>query len=362
MDNFFAVLGSDLALIKKEAANLVREVAGEHADEFTLDICETNDSVTADAAITAAINSIKTPAFMGMMKSVWLKNFPFEEEGGKGATDSLSQKISLLGEIIDAGLPSDINLIVSGSGSDLRKSFFKICKKHAQKLLVIDQPKISDKDWVQKVRSTIETYAKEKGLKLQHDALEHLINVFGVNTACIENELEKIVCYCGEGSISRSQILDICHGDREAEFYAYGSALCARDLNACFVALKRLFVNGKDESSVAIGILSQAANAMRQMLQMKLFMSICKVNAARVPDTLKNLSPLLRARLEKCSPDILVANPYAMKYKAIDAERYTGKEIVEAIHHLTDAYLKSVSTNSSRQLLLEYVALKIIKK
>lgn len=364
MDNVFAILGSDEALIKKEADSIAKKVAGEHADEFTLDVCETSDTVSATDALTQAINSIQTPAFMGMTKTVWLKNFPFDQEGTKTSKDALNVNLRMLSDMIAKGIPNDVNLIMSGTGSDSRKSFFKTCKKAASKnMQVLDQPKITDRDWQEKVKRIIKTSAKEKGLNLANDAIEHLMSVFGVNTASIENELEKIFCFCGEKSpISKADIYEICHGDREAEFYAFGSALGARDLNTALLSLKRLFVNGKDESSIAMGVLAQTSNTFRQMLQVKLFMGITRSNAYSIVNVIKNPPANLKERLMSTCPDVFKGNPFAMKFKAQDAEKYSGKEIVNAIHLITNAYKKAVSSGCSRQLLLEHIALQIVQK
>jgi len=364
MDNVFAILGSDDALIKKEADAVVQRVAGSDADEFTLDVCEASDSVSPLDALVQAVNSIQTPAFMGMTKTVWLKNFPFDQEGTKSSKDALNVNLRLLSALIEKGIPDDVNFVMSGSGSDSRKSFFKLCKKVAAKnMQILDQPKITDRDWQEKVKRIIQNSAREKGLNLANDTIEHLMSVFGVNTASIENELEKIFCFCGEKSpITKADIYEICHGDREAEFYAFGSALGARDLNTALLSLKRLFVNGKDESSIAMGVLAQTANTFRQMLQVKLFMGITRTNPYTIVNTVKSPPAALKARLMATCPDVFKGNPFAMKFKAQDADKYSGKEIVKAIHLITNAYKKAVSSGCSRQLLLEHIALQIVQK
>jgi len=48
------------------------------------------------------------------------------------------------------------------------------------------------------------------------------------------------------------------------------------------------------------------------------------------------------------------------EFKAQDAEKYSGKEIIRAIHIITDAYRKAVSSSCPRQLLLEHIALQIV--
>ncbi len=363
MENIFAILGNDQALIKREAEKMVRNVAGENADEFTLDICEVNDSVTPLDAIQETLNSINTPAFMGLVKTVWLKNFPFDLESPKTSKDPVAVAIRTLADLVSKGIPEDVRFIVSGFNVDSRKMFFKACKKSVKNLQILDQPKITDRDWQDRIRSIIKDMSAEKGLRLHPSAIEHLLNVFGVNTAQINNELEKIICYCGSDIVvHKDDIVDICFGSREAEFYAFGSALSARNLDASLIALHRLFSNSKDETSVSIGILAQAANAFRQMLQVKLFMSICRTNGHGMMGALKNLPQNKIERLRKVCPDVLAANPYAMKFKALDAEKFTGKEIINAIHILTDISIKSVSTNCSRRLLLEQAAITIVKQ
>jgi DNA polymerase III delta subunit len=364
VENVYAILGSDSAMISKRAQLVVKAVAGENADEFSLDICEVGDKVSPIKGLSLVLESIQTPPFLAGCKTIWLKNFPFDLEGPKSAKDEFNVLLRLLSDEIQSGLPDDINLILSGCGIDCRKSFYKTLKSSlsAQSLEIFEQPKITDRNWQQAVRQTIKMIASENKLNLANDAVEHLLNVFGVNTGCIENELAKISCYCGELSpIRQRDILDISRGDRETEFYAFGSALGQRNLNDAMYSIKRLFNHSKDDS-VAIGILTQASNSFRLMLQVKLFMGITKCNAYSLGATLKSLNPQLKERAERSCPLVLSGNAYMLKFKAEDAARYSGAELVSAIHILTDASCKCVSATVPRRLLLEHVALQIIQK
>ena len=364
MNNVFAILGSDAALISKRAQILVSTVAGQDADEFSLDICAMGDKVSPIKALSLVLESIQTPPFMGLTKTIWLKDFTFDLEGPKTSKDEVNIQLRLLSSAISAGIPSDVNLVISGVGTDYRKSFYKTIKKSlpSNAIDLFDQPKITDRNWQQLVRQTIKMIADEKKLNLANDTVTHLINVFGVNTGNIENELEKISCFCGDLSpIRRSDILDISHGDRETEFYAFGSALGQRDLNQAMYSIKRLFNHSKDDS-VAVGILAQASNSFRLMLQVKLFMGITRSNAFTLGRVLQTLSSSQRARAEKSCPLVLSGNSYMLKFKAEDANKFTGAELVSAIHILTDASCKCVSATVPRRLLLEHVALQIIQK
>ena len=364
LSNVFAILGSDASLISKHAQILVSSIVGQDADEFSFDVCEMGDKVSPVKALSLVLGSIQTPPFMGLTKTIWLKDFSFELEGPKTSKDEVNVLLRLLSKAIEDGIPTDVNLIISGAGTDYRKSFYKTIKKSlpAQSVTLFDQPKITDKNWQQLVRQTIKTIADEKNLNLANDTVTHLLNSFGVNTGSIENELEKISCFCGDLSPIRcADILDISHGDRETEFYAFGSALGQRDLNSAMYSIKRLFNHSKDDS-VAVGILAQASNSFRLMLQVKLFMGITKSNSYSIGQSLKTLSSSLRARTEKCCPLVLSGNPYMMKFKAEDANKFTGSELVSALHILTDASCKCVSATVPRRLLLEHVALQIIQK
>ena len=364
MNNVYVILGSDAALISKRANALVSTVAGNDVDEFSLDICEMGDKISSAKALSLVLESIQTPPFMGLTKTIWLKDFTFDLEGPKTSKDEVNILLRLLSTAISDGIPTDLNLIISGAGTDYRKSFYKTIKKTLapESISLFDQPKITDKNWQQLVRQTIKMIAEEKQLNLANDAVTHLLNVFGVNTGNIENELEKISCFCGELSPIRcSDILDISHGDRETEFYAFGGALGQRDLNQAMYSIKRLFNHSRDDS-VAIGILAQASNSFRLMLQVKLFMGITRSNAYGVIQSLKTLSVADRGRIEKCCPLVLSGNPYMMKFKAEDASKFSGAELVSAIHILTDASCKCVSATVPRRLLLEHVALQIIQK
>lgn len=98
------------------------------------------------------------------------------------------------------------------------------------------------------------------------------------------------------------------------------------------------------------------------MLQVKLFMGITRATPHNVPNVIKSLSGDQKERVMKSCASVLSGNPFMMKFKAIEANNYSGAELVTAIHLLADACCKVVSSSIPKQLLLEHLALQIIQK
>lgn len=361
-DNIHILMGSDELRIKKEAEKVAVQIAGADADDFSLDICETGDKTPAETALANAINSIQTPGFMGVTKTVWLKNFPLDNEPPKTDKSSYNRLFTTLLSYLESGIPDDVKLLISAHNPDLRKRFAKAAKK--QRLTVFDQPKISDRDWQSKVRPIIQDTAVELGLKLANETLEYLLQIVGVNTGLIRSELEKIQAFVGETNqpLRIADIREISHGHREAEFWAFSTAIGNRDLPEAMISLQRLLGNNKDAAGAIIGILTMAGNTVRQLLQAKLFMQICKCRPEQVPNLLKQPPASVKSRVEKACADLFSMNPWAVKFKAQEAARYSGKELVDAIGIVTDAYVRAVTSQTNPVLLMEQVAIKIITK
>src|SRR2546423_15116429 len=86
--NIRAIVGSDEARVKREAAELAKKLAPAEAGEFGLEIIDgAADKVDgAPTPIRSTIAALQTLPFFGGGKLVWLKNANFLFPGGEGKT------------------------------------------------------------------------------------------------------------------------------------------------------------------------------------------------------------------------------------------------------------------------------------
>src|SRR5437763_15890013 len=107
--NIRAIVGSDEARIKREAAELAQKLAPAEAGEFGLEIIDgTADNVDGAAtAIRSTIAALQTLPFFGGGKLVWLKSANFLSEDVKGKSINVLEPLDDIDAVLARGLPDD---------------------------------------------------------------------------------------------------------------------------------------------------------------------------------------------------------------------------------------------------------------
>jgi DNA polymerase III delta subunit len=284
--------------------------------------------------------SLKSPSFLGNRKTVWLQHFnSFSNEGTASSKSADAKAFRELAELIKTGLPDDIALVMDGPKADGKKALCKACKASG-KLVVCSKPNVRDRRWQADMAELIRTQAKDKGIPLPNDVCQHLVGVIGTDTAAIDSELEKLICFCGgpDQPITLAQAEEICVGQGEEISWALTDALGKRDTS---------------ESLRVVSVL---------LLQIRLFMMQHKVNARAVKSTLDSMSNGDREALVADGIEAAGLNTWRAQLLAESAMRYSGQELVDAVCCLRDAYRRCVTSNVQVRVLLEEMIMRLTSK
>jgi DNA polymerase III delta subunit len=358
--NLVLITGDDEDLIRKKTNEVISSVAGENADEFSLDILRESDDTTPIGIMGDLIKSIQTPSFFGQ-KTVCLQNSSFlDREGSKTDKSPLSREFQALAEIISNGIPADIFLIVSGAGLDSRKFLHKSCTKAGAEIHSFKKLQLSGK-WQDQVQGLIRAAAQSKNINLTGRAVEYLCEVIGTETGRIESELEKIICACPDlQTIDYTDIVDICTGNASTAIWAFSNALGDRQLKNAYKAVDNIIHQSKDQEGVVMSLLYQTATHFRTLLKIKILMQQASL---RGPDAmysfLKSMTPQNKEKFK--NNEIIKMHPYRAKIMSQSASLFTGQELIKIINYITTANRKLVSSAIPRRMLLEQLALMIIK-
>ena len=358
--NLILITGDDTELIRKKTAEAIKSAAGEEPDEFTLDVIKETDDSTPVQLLTDLIKSVQTPSFFGT-KTVCLSNCEFlDQEGNKTDNAPIPKQIRALAETINEGVPSDIILIISGAGIDSRKSLFKACKGQNAEIHNFKKLQLTGK-WKDQITAQIRHQAREKGINLQHNAIEYLTEVIGTESGRVNSELEKIACACiGKDSIGLADIADISVGNSSTAFWAFSNALGDRNLKLAIKAIEDILYCTKDPESAVMGLLHQTAGHFKLLLKGKLFMQMAGLKSPdQVQRFLNGISAADKERFK--NNEFAKLHPFRALNLAKNAQRYTGQELIEAIKLFTETNRKVVTSPVSRRLLLEQLAVAVIK-
>lgn len=196
--NIHAIVGSDDGRVKEEALGLHRELTGGVDDGFTHETIDGNaeNSEGAFQICRAVVEALQTLPFFGDGKVVWLKNASFLVDDVTGRSERTLSGVESLKDCLEAGLGKGVVFLLSATGIDKRRAFWKFLEKNAR-VKVFDKIDTSKDGWQDAVAGLVSTRARDLGLRFEPEALELFVMLAGEATRQIGNELEKIDLYLG---------------------------------------------------------------------------------------------------------------------------------------------------------------------
>lgn len=196
--NIHAIVGSDDGRVKEEALRLHRELTGGNDDGFTHETIEgtADNSDGAFQICRAVVEALQTMPFFGGGKVVWLKNASFLVDDVTGRSERTLSGVEMLKDCLEVGLGKGVVFLLSATGIDKRRAFWKFLEKNAA-VRVFDKIDTSRDGWQDEVADLVSKRARDLGLRFEPEALELFVMLAGEATRQIGNELEKIDLYLG---------------------------------------------------------------------------------------------------------------------------------------------------------------------
>ena len=357
------ITGNDLPQIAAEAERLIVQLTGEDPSPFSLDIYHEGEEGPTPALIGQVVMSLRTPPFLGGQKTIWLKHFTgFPAEEGAKPTKPEGIALRRLATEI-AALEDGMVLVLDGPGCDGRKALYKACAAQGE-VRVFNRPDtMKDGKWQQEMAEVIQDAARRKGMRpLSRPVCDNLIAAIGADTAAIDSQLEKLICYYGDpqAEIDPDDVRILCPGAGEEQFFALNNAIGQRDLPHSLEILNNLMAREANQDILPRQLLAATAGLLRQYLQMLLFMA---ENRLRQPNAVKTfleqLAPEEKAR-RKADDEIYGFHPYRALKLAEQARRFSPHELIHGMKACRDANWQLNSSGLSPRLALENALLDII--
>lgn len=357
------ITGNDAAQIHAEAEQLVRKLVGAELDPFVCDIVQEGDDGPQPALLFALQRSLQSPPFMGGVKTVWLRHFTaFDGEGDARSQQPLAKALRGLAELVQAGLSADIRLVLDGCGCDGRKALAKACQARGE-VRTFNRPDASRRNWEGDMLTCLRQVAAAKGITLSSPVSQALLEILGADTAAVEMELEKVVCYCGgPGSpVTVEAVRQVCAGRAEQQFWALNNCLGERSLPAALSAAEDLFAQSPQAEQTARMLISQAAGFFRQGLRLRVYMSEHQLaTPSALKSHLERLSPEEKTAVAPGDAALVRMHPYKALKTAEQAQRYAPAEMIRAIRLLRDALWQTTTSSTSPTVALENAIVQII--
>ena len=247
------ITGTDEGTVAEEALKLYNKLKPEGGDEFSQEVIDGTvaNADEASAACGQVIQSLQTLPFFGGGKTVWLKRANFLASDRTSEAEATQNAVADLLDCLQQGLPEDIHFIVSCTGLDKRRSFYKFLNKEAL-VQSFDKPDVSRDGWQEQVASMVRKKATDRGLKFLPEALDLFVMLAGEDTRQINSELEKIDVYLSDRrEVNEEDVRLLVPLSRAGVVFEIGNALQTRNASRAIKLIDQQLAR----KETAIGIL-----------------------------------------------------------------------------------------------------------
>lgn len=359
----YGFFGSDHLRVREAAAEMVVRLAPADAGEFGM---ETIDGV-ADNAEGAAricretIAALETLPFFGGGKVVWLKGATFLADDQTGRAEASLAGLANLAEVLAAGLGEDVSFVISASGVDKRRSFYRQFGKLATKVVEIDKIDVSKDDWVEKAMTFFAARADEMGLRFAPGAMEAFVMRSGEDSAQAESELQKLSLYLDEGEVvTEDLVAEIVSPTRHGVIFEISGAIARRDLPRSLRLMRELLAQGEGGVGILLGAI---VPKVRSLFWGRVLAASTGCSARdsyqRFQAALARLPEAQTAHLPRTKKDNKI-NAYPIYLSLRDAGKFSGRHLRRSLAACLRANRAMVTTSNDHEVILTRLLVEIL--
>jgi DNA polymerase-3 subunit delta len=360
--NVHAVVGNDDGAVKEAARARAEKLAPVSLDDLSTEVIDgaVDHADTAAERIYATISALQTLPFFGGAKLVWLKSASFLADDVLGRSNAVIEALETLATMLLAGVPADVQFLLSAIDVDKRRSFYKTLGKVGQ-VEVHDGVDSSRSGWEEKAAPLVAQRAAARKLRFDSDAERLFIFLTGGDARQIDNELEKIDLYLGpeRREVLPDDVRMLVSHSREGVIFERGDAIQRRDLEDALGLLAQLM----QQKESAIGILLVAiAPTMRNLLLVKDLQENHRLGRVANPfqfgDALSRLPAEATGHLPRKKDGGI--NTYGLGFAAQATDRFSLAELRAGLQACLDANLALVTTGTEPQIVLEQLLVRLL--
>ncbi len=261
---FVFISGADDFLVSRMAKGLFEEKTRDLTDDFCKEIINGASGKVSDVelAMKRFRQAVQTLPLFGEKKVVWLKEVNFLADSVTGRAEGTLSQVDALKDILENTDSQSVDIIVSASPVDRRRSFSKWCEKNTDFRLAGSGKKNEDA-----LPALIEEECRQLGVSITEDAGEMLKAKVGGNTRLAIEEIRKLATYLGSENetIEESLVGELVPEFGESNFFEAAEAFYSLDLQWTLEAIRRHFFNQKDGR----GLISTLQGRNRLLIQLR---------------------------------------------------------------------------------------------
>ena len=360
--NVTAVVGSDEGAVKEAARALADKLTPPDAGEFGLEIIDgaADNATTAAARIHETIGALRTLPFFGG-KLVWLKSANCLADSPIGRSNGVLDGLESLLALLQAGLPPEIQFLLSATETDKRRTFYKGLMKLAD-MHVFDRLDSSRSGWEEEAAGMVDQRARVRHLEFTGEASELFTLLTGGDTRQIDNELEKLDLYLGPDrrQVDAKTVRQMVPMSRAGVIFELGNAISRRDLDGALGLIDQLLYQGES----AIGLLLVAlVPTVRNLLLVKDIQQRYRLPRPAAPfafgKSLERLPEEATAHLPRKKDGTL--NTFGLGFAAVEAHRFQLEHLRDGLAACLQANVQLVTGQLEPRLVLERAVIGLLQ-
>ncbi|MCL1888170.1 MAG: hypothetical protein FWF96_04800 [Kiritimatiellaeota bacterium] len=358
-DNVTLVCGEDEYLIAEEARRVVEKHVPEADRALGLEIiegrCETVDAMVA--CVNNAVASARTGGFFDGAKMTWVRDVTFLGARRGADSNAVKDAVAALVECVKAGFPEGQRLLVSGCGVNRAGAFYKACQKHGRVVDVGGAEKGYQK--LKAMRDMLPEFLEREGLKMSAQTREAFLNRVGTDTRTVVQELAKLRTYLGKpGEAVEKDVSAVCSIGREAEAWDLLEAWSERQMAPALASVGQLLSQGKN----GVFLATMLETRVRETLVFRACMDQgwLDVQGSRVAWR-TNLPREAEEVLRGMGADPRGMNPWMAQKRALQAKKFTLRELRNARVLVMTLREQTVSTQLDERVLLEAFVVRTLR-
>ena len=361
MSKIHVFYGTDDGACAEAALKLFNKLNPADADDFANDIVDGNadNAEHANQISHETIQALQTLSFFGGTKIVWLKRATFMGTDRTSEAERAKLGVEAIKDTLAAGLGDDVTFIISATGLDKRRAFFKWLKDNAS-LIEHNKLDTSKDGWEDQVAQIVRKRANDLGLKFTQDAMELFVMLAGEDTRQIGVEIEKLDLFLGKErrTVEIDDIRKMVPLSRAGLVFEAGRALQRRDGARALELIDQQLDRG--ESAIAI-LRASLIPTIRNLFMARAAgenMKLPTSNYSAFAKALDNLPEMDRAWLPQKKAGGV--NAYPLFLAARDALAFPFPALKKAMESSLEADRSLVTTALDHRMVLHRLVVELM--
>ncbi len=320
------------------------------------------NSDEAIEALAKLNEALQTLPFFGCNKVVWLRGANFLGDDRTASSAAVTERLTELAKCWEVFDWQGVQLLISASKVDKRKSFYKTLKKFA----LLEDKSVSDKERGGRAAMVVRQRLAELGKKISPHVADELILLAGANLQQLHTEADKLALYIGEREeVTRQDVHEIATRTKQARAFALADALGERNLPKLLRVLdEELWEVKLDTKKSPIALLYGMISKVRTMIFLREMVRLKWIDPGGGYQQFKSQ---MEAIPEDRTPEDRKFNPKSMHpymlFNALGhARKYSQTELVQAMDILLKCNRQLVSSSTDDALVLQQALMQIVAK